>query len=213
MGQPVTPIRIGGLVVAGVLGVLASAAPGATNGGQVASQTPATVTKAWTMEDLAASIRDLGVGRDWQKGRDLFRKTSCGVCHAFGSEFEGSGLAPDLTGVASKFTRDFILESILDPSATINPQFRHTTFTLKSGDVVTGSIVDVLNKKIVVAPVMLAPEATVEIAEADVKSEAPSSVSPMPAGLLNELTKDEIVELMAFLDASGDRTAAVYRKK
>jgi hypothetical protein len=35
----------------------------------------------------------------------------------------------------------------------------------------------------------------------------------MPAGLLNELTKDEIVELMAFIDASGDRTAAVYRKK
>jgi hypothetical protein len=35
----------------------------------------------------------------------------------------------------------------------------------------------------------------------------------MPPGLLNEFTKEEIVELMAYLDAGGDRTAAVYRKK
>jgi hypothetical protein len=35
----------------------------------------------------------------------------------------------------------------------------------------------------------------------------------MPAGLLNELTREQIVELMAFLDAGGDKSAAVYRKK
>ena len=116
------------------------------------------------------------------------------------SESEGTGLAPDLTGVASKFTRDFILQSILEPSATLNGQFFHTTFTLKNGDVVTGSVIDIVDKKIIVAPVMMNPQATVEIAEADVKSEAPSPVSPMPAGLLNELTKEQIVELMAFLD-------------
>ena len=96
--------------------------------------------------------------------RAVQEEPRCGVCHAFGSESEGTGLAPDLTGVASTFTRDFILQSILEPSATINGQFFHTKFTLKNGTVVTGSVIDVVDKKIVVAPVMMNPQATVEIA-------------------------------------------------
>jgi putative heme-binding domain-containing protein len=169
--------------------------------------------KEWSLADLLPSVADLGVGHDWTQGRELFRTAACGVCHAFGSESEGSGLAPDLTPVGATYTRDFILQSILEPSAEINGRYFHTTFTLTNGAVITGSVVDVVDKTIIVAPVMLSPQATVEIAEADVKSEAPSPISPMPAGLLNAFTKEQIVELLAFLDAGGDRNAAVYRKK
>jgi putative heme-binding domain-containing protein len=179
------------------------------------SQAPATkkVYKEWTMDDLLPSVKDLGSGRDWNRGREVFTKGACGVCHAFGSESEGTGLAPDLTSVATSYTREFILQSILEPSATINGRFFHTRFTLKNGEVVTGSVVETAGKKILVAPVMMNPGVTVEIAAADVKAEEPSAVSPMPSGLLNEFTKEEIVELMAFLDAGGDRNAPVYRKK
>jgi len=169
------------------------------------------------MKELLPAIADLGSGHDWARGRELFRRAGCGVCHAMGTESEGTGLAPDLTGVASTFSREFILQSILEPSATVNGRFFQTKFTLKNGEVVTGSVVDVVEKKgnkmILVAPVMMNPQATVEISQADVKSEEPSSVSAMPSGLLSEFTKEEVVELMAFLDAGGDRTAAVYRKK
>jgi putative heme-binding domain-containing protein len=168
--------------------------------------------KDWKMEDLLPSVSDLGSGHDWNRGRELFKKAACGGCHAFASESEGSGLAPDLTGVASIYSRDFILQSILEPSATLNGRYYHTKLTLKDGRIITGSIIDTANKKIVVAPVMLAPQTTVEIAEADVKSEEPSPVSPMPPGLLNGFTKDEVVELMAFLDSGGDRSAPVYKK-
>jgi putative heme-binding domain-containing protein len=169
--------------------------------------------KEWTVDELVPSVKDLGVGRNWEQGREYFRKTGCGTCHAFGSESEGTGLAPDLTAVASKFTRDAILREILEPSAMLNGQFFHTTFTLKNGTVVTGSVIDIVDKKIIVAPLMMSPDATVEIAVADVKSEAPSPVSPMPAGLLNELTKEQVVELMAYLESGGDRNAPVYKKK
>ena len=165
------------------------------------------------MADLLPSVADLGTGHDWNQGRELFKKGACGVCHAFGAESEGTGLAPDLTGVGSTFSREFILQSILEPSATINGRFFHTKLTLKNGDVVTGSVIEVVNKKILVAPVMMNPQVTVEVAEADVKSEEPSAVSPMPPGLVNEFTREQIIELLAFLDAGGDRTAAVYRKK
>ena len=132
--------------------------------------------KDWKMDDLLPSVKDLGIGHDFVQGRDLFRKTGCGVCHAFGSESEGTGLTPDLTAVSSKMTRDAILRDILEPSATLNGQFFHTAFTMKDGTVVTGSVIDIVDKKtIIVAPVMMNPQATVEIAAADVKSEAPST--------------------------------------
>jgi putative heme-binding domain-containing protein len=178
----------------------------------VRAQTPP-FSRDWKMAELLPAVADLGTGHDFTLGRELFKKAACGGCHAFASESEGNGMAPDLTPVASKYGRDFILQSILEPSATINGQFYHTKFTLKDGRVVTGSIVDEDDKKIVVAPVMLALQATIDIAKADVKSEEPSPISPMPPGLLNPFTREQIVELMAFLDAGGDRNAAVYKKK
>lgn len=172
-----------------------------------------TAYKEWTMEELAPALNEVGSGRDFKRGREVFKKAACGVCHAFASESEGTGLAPDLTGVGASYDRQFILESILKPSATINPRFAQTTFTLKSGKVVTGTVVDTANKTILVAPVMMNPQATVPVAEADVKSEEPSAVSAMPPGLLGQLTRNDILELLAFLEAGGDPGNAVYRKK
>jgi putative heme-binding domain-containing protein len=200
---------LAGLTVA--LAVLVALSVGVA--GQRADAPAEPFYKAWTMADLRPSVVDLGGGHDWAQGRDLFRQAACGVCHAFGTESEGSGLAPDLTAVGATYTRDFVLQSILEPSAEINGRYFHTTFTLKDGAIITGSVIEVVDKTIFVAPVMLSPHATVEIAEADVQSEAPSPISPMPAGLLNAFTKEQVVELLAFLDAAGDRNAVLYRKK
>jgi len=167
----------------------------------------------WTLKDLLPSMVDLGTGRVFEKGQAIYKRAACGGCHAFAAESQGGGFAPDLTAVASKFSRDAILQSILDPSAELNPNYLQTTFTLKDGKVITGTIVEQTDKKILVAPVLLALQATIEINPADVASEETSAVSAMPSGLLSPLTKEEIVELMAFLDSGGDRNAAVYRKK
>jgi putative heme-binding domain-containing protein len=147
------------------------------------------------------------------KGGQVFEQAGCGLCHALGTYWEGNGMAPDLTGVASKLTRDMILQSILEPSATLNGQYYHTEFTLRDGTVVRGSVVDAVGDTLVVAPVMMVLDVTIQIAKADIKSEKPSPVSPMPAGLLNMFGRDQVLDLMAFLDAGGNPDAAVYRKK
>ena len=139
--------------------------------------------KNWTMDDLLPSVMDLGTGHDWRRDASCSRRPRAASVTRSGPNRKGRGSRPTSPPVGSRYTRDFILQSILEPSATLNGQFFHTTFTLKNGDVVTGSVIDIVDKKILVAPVMLSPQATVEIAEADVKSEAPSPVSPMPAGL------------------------------
>jgi putative heme-binding domain-containing protein len=167
---------------------------------------------AWTVDELLPVVADLGTGRNWAAGGRVFQAAGCGICHSFSKYWEGNGLAPDLTPVGSKYSRDVILQSIVEPSATINPQFYHSEFTLKDGTVIRGSVLDSVKGKLMVAPVMMAPDVTVEINQADVKSERPSPVSPMPAGLLNGFSKEQILELMAFLDAGGNPDAAIYKK-
>ena len=50
----------------------------------------------------------------------------------------------------------------------------------------------------------LAPEEATVINKSDVELSRPSSISPMPAGLLNSLTREEILDLLAFLQAGGN---------
>ena len=201
----------------------ASAAPTAKSGADAALAQPAPASpdkpaepapfyKEWNMDDLLPAIADLGKDRNYRNGGRVFQQAACGTCHSFSTFWEGSGLAPDLTPVASKFTRDEILRSILEPSATINGQYYLTNFKLKSGAVIPGVLREVKNKKYVIAGSVAAPDATFEIAEEDIVSEEPSPVSAMPVGLLYGFTQDQILDLMAFLDAGGNPDAAIYRK-
>ncbi len=169
-------------------------------------------SRQWTLQELLPAVEQLGPGRDWMAGGRLFEQAGCGLCHAMSTYWEGNGLAPDLTSVGSRFSRAMILQSILEPSATLNGQYYHTEFTLRDGTVVRGTVVGVVGERLRVAPVMLVPDVTVEVAKADIASEAPSPVSPMPAGLVDTFSRDQILDLMAFLDAGGDPDAAIYRK-
>ena len=58
---------------------------------------------------------------------------------------------------------------------------------------------------------MLAPDMQ-EVNKADIKSREVSKVSPMPPGLVNMLTKDEILDLLAYFEASGHADGAPFKK-
>jgi len=45
---------------------------------------------------------------------------------------------PDLTGLGSRFSKAYIIESILEPSRTVSPSFESTRVELKTGQVYTG---------------------------------------------------------------------------
>lgn len=161
------------------------------------------------MDELLPAVTDLGE-RDWLSGGRVFEEAGCGICHAMSTYWEGSGLAPDLTGVASKMSRDEILRSIIEPSAAINGQYYHTEFTLEDGTVVSGSVVGAEGEALIVAPVMMAPDQTIRIERSEVRSERPSPASPMPVGLVNAFSREQVLDLIAFLEAGADPDAAVY---
>ena len=76
---------------------------------------------------------------------------------------------------------------------------------------VIGRIISETDDNIVVRPSMLTPE-TQTVHKADVKSRELSKISPMPPGLLNMLSKQEILDLLAYLEAGGRADGAPFKK-
>ncbi|HLQ44403.1 MAG TPA: PVC-type heme-binding CxxCH protein, partial [Planctomycetaceae bacterium] len=75
-------------------------------------------------------------------GRALFNKT-CANCHVlYGS---GKSAGPDLTG-GNRRNLDYLLENILDPSATVAADFRMSVFAMTDGRVINGVIVEQTEK-------------------------------------------------------------------
>ncbi|MCL4787675.1 MAG: c-type cytochrome [Verrucomicrobia bacterium] len=166
--------------------------------------------KQWTVDELSPLLDRVGHGRDFLSGKSAFNDAQCVLCHRFGNE--GGSVGPELTGVFSKYSRRDILESLLEPSKVVSDQYQNFNIFKKDGDDVSGRIIDENAERIVVLPNMLAPETTIEVLLADIARREPSTVSPMPNGLLDNLTQEEILDLIAYMEAVGKPSAANFRK-
>jgi hypothetical protein len=60
-------------------------------------------------------------------------------------------------------------------------------------------------------PSPLAPEALEEVLLRDIVRRTPSKVSPMPTGLMNNLKLEEILDLLAYIDAGGKQKAENFK--
>jgi putative heme-binding domain-containing protein len=94
---------------------------------------------------------------------------------------------------------------MLDPSSKINEKFQTQVFQLESGVTITGLVVEETPSLIKVIENPLAKTALTEIKPAEVAARKKSPVSIMPKGLLDKLTRDEILDLIAFVYARGKK--------
>ncbi len=84
-------------------------------------------------------------------------------------------------------------------------------FSLASGKVVTGMILEQDAKKIKVIENPLAKAEPIVIDREEIEGQQPSTTSIMPKGLLDRLTREEVLDLIAYLAARGDAHAPVFR--
>jgi putative heme-binding domain-containing protein len=167
--------------------------------------------KEWTTSDLEPLLDQVARDRDFESGKAAFNDAQCFACHRFGNE--GGSVGPELAGAGSKYSRRDILESLLEPSKVVSDQFQNFIIVKKDGDDVVGRITDEDQERIIVLPNMLAPEATLAIPVADIASRQPSKISPMPSGLLNHLTQNEILDLLAYIETAGKAGAVNFQKQ
>jgi putative heme-binding domain-containing protein len=165
--------------------------------------------KEWKMADLEPALEKVSHARSYEKGKTVFADAQCILCHKFGNE--GGAVGPELTAASSKYSRRDILDSILEPSKVVSEQFQTFNITKKNGDDVSGRIVDETPDKIVVQPNPLLPD-RVEVKTSEIAGRTPSKLSPMPEGLLNTFTQDEVLDLLAYIESSGRKSAANFKK-
>jgi putative heme-binding domain-containing protein len=164
--------------------------------------------REWKMLDFAADLERTGKGRNFERGREAYAATQCLQCHRFGNE--GGAVGPDITAVASRFSRADLLSSIIEPSKVVSEQYQNITVVKKDGDDVTGRLVEETDTKLVVVPNQLTGD-KVEVKKSDVASRAPSKLSSMPEGLVNILTKNEVLDLLAYIESGGKKEHAAFR--
>jgi putative heme-binding domain-containing protein len=163
--------------------------------------------RKWTLDDFPEPLfdsTDPNEPRDLERGKRMFAAARCIACHRAGREGGVSG--PDLTAIARRFTPRDMLTSILEPSRVVAENYQSDTFELRDGRVVTGRILpgDYRSPELTVMPDLLSPEKTVTFSKSEIETHLPSPVSPMPAGLVDTLSREEILDLLAYLAAVGE---------
>ena len=161
------------------------------------------LVQEWSTADLQPLLPQISKGRSFARGKELYIEAQCAACHRYGDL--GGMIGPDLTAVATRFKRQDILEASTEPSKVLSEQYMNTAIETVAGQVFTGRIVEETPEKVVLRPNPLQPE-TVSILKSEIESRSLSKTSPMPAGLLNTFTKDEILDLLAYLESLGDST-------
>ncbi|QDU76743.1 Auracyanin-A precursor [Bremerella volcania] len=161
------------------------------------------VTKEWKMTDFADFV-DHPRSKDdavLVRGMTAFVKARCNQCHVVAGH--GTNLGPDLTESVKKLKGKDLLQQMVDPSSQINEKFQNVQFLTIGGRVITGVVVKEDKAAFHVATNLLTPNSLTTIPKDDVEQMAPSKISPMPGGLLNTLTKEEIYDLHSYLEAGG----------
>ncbi len=155
----------------------------------------------------------LAIRGDAGRGRRLVEdanRTKCLTCHAVNGR--GATIGPDLAGVTGgRVSNAEIVDSILEPSAKIHPDYGSTVIALKSGRVLQG-ILRPINEANV--EIVASATETVRVARADIEEQSPSRVSLMPAGLNETLSPAEMADMLAYLatlepSRSGARGEAI----
>ena len=168
-------------------------------------------TKEWTVEELAPKTeKALASGRDFDRGRQMFGACGCVACHRYNNE--GGAIGPDLTGVGGRFSPRDLLESIILPSKEVSDQYQQVLITTTDGKRVLGRIINLNNETYSVCENMYDPGTLTSINATQIKSIAPSKISPMPESLLSRLKEDEIMDLLAYLISRGDRDDKMFKK-
>jgi putative membrane-bound dehydrogenase-like protein len=150
------------------------------------------------LKELEPLLRANG---DTGRGRTIFfgSKVACSECHTIG--MEGGHVGPDLTAIGAIRSGPDLLEAIIFPSASFVPG--HEIFRVATDAEVFSGVIGERNDRYVL--LVTGPGEQVRIPRSKIVSMDPSPVSLMPDGLDEALTRQELTDLLAFLQAQTTR--------
>ena len=147
-----------------------------------------TADKKQRIEQLRELLQTPG---DASQGRLLFEK-NCKNCHVLYGQ--GTLVGPDLTG-ANRHNLQYLLENIVDPSASVGKEFRASAIALTDGRILTGVVLQQSKQTLTIQT----QQEKLTVNRDDVEQIKPQEVSLMPDGLLKQMTDQQIRNLFTYL--------------
>ena len=155
--------------------------------------------------DTANQIRRLETllptlqGGDVTRGQAIFNgpKAACYSCHAIG--YMGGRVGPDLTRIGQVRSERDLLEAILYPSASFARGYEPVVIRTRAGQMHSGIL---RNNDLPDEVVLASDRDETRIPRRDIVEMQPGTVSLMPQGLTDQLTQQELADLLAFLKAT-----------
>lgn len=148
----------------------------------------------WSLDFIEQYLDgDSGKTGSIASGALVYTKAQCASCHRMGDK--GATVGPDLTSLTKRFTRRETIESILYPSHVISDQYASKKVMTRDGKIVSG----IMTKTPQGVSIRTSDLQSVTIDKEDIEEIVPSKQSIMPAALLDNLSPNEIRDLMCYL--------------
>jgi putative membrane-bound dehydrogenase-like protein len=144
------------------------------------------------LEEYRAS---LALKADAGRGKAAFKK-NCATCHRL--EDEGIEVGPDLLSALRNKSREQLLTDILDPSREVDPRYLNYQVTTSSGRVFTGMIVAETASSVTLRR---AEKAEDTLLRSQIDTIEATAKSLMPEGLEMQLGKQDVADLIAYLQS------------
>ncbi len=166
--------------------------------------------KEWKFAELAPLAEKLTEGRSFSNGKHLFQVAACVACHKLNGV--GNEFGPDLAKLDPKRQTPIeVMHDIVEPSFRINEKFQTWIFVLQNGKEVKGLILAETPDAYKVIENPLAKAEPVVIQKADVDTKTVSKVSLMPKNLMDKLSAEEILDLVAYVAAGGNEQNKLFQ--
>lgn len=141
-------------------------------------------------------------GADIEAGRRLFHHSKAGLCsNCHRHTGRGNTVGPDLSSVSKSDDLQWLLESILQPSLKMAPEYRPTTIQLKDGRTFTGLRLQSYTRE----AIREADGRKRVFDRSEIELIRDRDISFMPTGLVYSMTDRELRDLIAFLRTRPQR--------
>jgi putative heme-binding domain-containing protein len=151
---------------------------------------------AQNAEPLPPSSHLVKMTGDPAKGAAVFCRDNVGCIKCHQVRGEGIDFGPNLSEIGTKLGKEALFESILDPSAGISFGYEAWLIELKNGDEAYGLISSETEDELTIKAV---GGVSTRYKKADIAKRTKQKVSIMPAGLQQNMTTQELVDLVEYL--------------
>lgn len=157
-----------------------------------------TFVRNWSSADLLPYLENVNL-RSAARGRKVLEAATCLVCHQAGGQ--GGVIGPELEKAVSAYSRADLLAHILEPSKLLAEEYVNQIFFTHAGDVVAGRVVSESGVAVEVQVDPYGSAGPMKLLLKDVKERKRSTISTMPAGLLSTFKRNDILDLLAYLES------------